>query len=258
MYDLLGIGRAALDAQQTRLAVTANNIANVNTTAFKASRPSFQDLVYQELAPRAIPLDRAAARAQAGTGTAVVASVRDDTPGALLPTGRALDLAIEGEGFFAVTTPAGETLYTRDGAFYLDAEGRLVNGAGYAVAPAIALGEGATGLEIRPDGTVTAVKADGATEEAGRLKLYTFANPAGLEARGGNLFAATDASGAPREIAPGEGAGLIRSGWLEASNTDLAGEMVALVLAQRAYQAAARTIQAADEMWAEANELGPR
>ncbi|MGQ9497956.1 MAG: flagellar hook-basal body protein [Desulfotomaculales bacterium] len=258
MYDLLGIGRAALQAQQTRLAVTADNIANVNTTAFKAARPCFADLLYRDLAPRGIPPGGASVRAQAGTGTAVVAVLRDGAPGALLATGRALDLAIEGEGFFGVTTPAGETLYTRDGTFYLDAEGRLVNAAGYAVEPGITVGEGAVSVQIGPDGTVTAVNADGTTEEAGRLKLYTFANPAGLEARGGNLFAATDAGGAPREAAPGEGAGPVRSGRLEASNTDLAGEMTALLLAQRAYQAAARTVQAADEMWAEANDLGPR
>lgn len=257
MYDLLSVGRTALRAQQASLAVTANNIANVNTTAFKAGRPCFADLMYQQLAPRVIPLGQGAAQAVVGGGSAVTAVLRDHAQGVLLTTGRTLDLAVDGEGFFGVTLPDGGTLYTRDGSFYLDAEGRLVNAAGYPVAPGITV-EGAVEVEIRPDGTVMVTGADGATEEAGRLVLYTFANPAGLEPRGENLYAATDASGAPQEMAPGEGAGSIRSGRLEASNTDLAGEMVALILAQRAYQAAARTVQAADDMWAQANELGPR
>ncbi|MEW5762018.1 MAG: flagellar hook-basal body complex protein [Bacillota bacterium] len=258
MYALLGIGRTALCAQQVRLDVAAHNIANVNTTAFKAGRPCFADLVYGRLAPDVVPLAPAAGEAQVGTGAAVAATLRDPAQGALLATGRALDLAIEGEGFFGVTTPGGETLYTRDGTFYLDAAGRLVNAAGYPVLPEVAVAEGGE-VTVAPDGAVTVVNPDGSMEEAGRLALFTFANPDGLEARGGNLFAATGASGEAREAAPGEnGAGSIQSGRLEAANVDLAAEMTGLILAQRAYQAAARTIQAADEMWGEANDLGPR
>lgn len=257
MLRALSSSTAGLLAQQLRVDIAANNIANVQTTGFKAGRASFSDLLSGRLEKETVPLGGTAVRAQVGAGAGLTAVLRDFAPGMPLETGRPLDLAIEGEGFFGIDRPdGGERLYTRDGTFYVDAEGNLVTAGGDPVAPGIQVPEGAVDVTVRSDGTVTALNAEGEPEELGRLNLYTFPNPGGLEARGGNLFAATEASGEATEGLPGEeGVGTLRSGCLEASNVDLAPEMVTLVEAYRAFQINARMVQTSDDMWGEANRL---
>ncbi|MDI6710339.1 MAG: flagellar hook-basal body protein [Bacillota bacterium] len=257
MLRALSSSTAGLLAQQIRVDIAANNVANVQTTGFKAGRASFGDLLSGRLEKEIVPLDGGAAQAQVGAGAGLTATLRDFAPGMPLETGRPLDLAIEGEGFFAVDrADGGERLYTRDGTFYIDAEGNLVTAGGDPVAPGIQVPEGALEVSVRPDGTVTALGAEGEPEELGRLNLYTFPNPGGLEARGGNLFAATAAGGEATEGLPGEdGMGTLRSGRLESSNVDLAAEMVTLIEAYRAFQVNARMVQTSDDMWGQANRL---
>jgi len=258
MLRALSSSTAGLTAQQLRVDIAANNLANVQTTGFKASRPCFGDLLSGRLAQEIVPLGGVgAAEAQVGAGARLTAVLRDFAPGMPLDTGRVLDLAVEGEGFFAVDRADGEErLYTRDGTFYVDAEGNLVTAAGDPVAPGIQIPEDALQVSVRSDGTVTALGAEGEIEELGRISLYTFPNPGGLEARGGNLFAATEASGEATEGLPGEdGMGILRSGRLESSNVDLAAEMVILIEAYRAFQANARMVQTSDDMWGQANRL---
>ncbi|MDW7650996.1 MAG: flagellar basal-body rod protein FlgG [Bacillota bacterium] len=255
---LRGLWNAAtgMRAQQQKIDVTANNIANVNTTGFKKKSTVFRDLVYQSIERKgnaAAPARAGQNPSTVGVGSAV-ASIRSDfAPGSYVQTDRSADLAIVGEGFFQVTLPAGRTAYTRDGGFSRDSAGHFVTQRGLElVFPDLPGGE--YDIHISPEGTVTAVYPNEETLVLGSLELAYFSNPHGLEQIGDNVLAATEASGEP---AVGIQAGNTRvlQGYLEGSNVDLGEEMVRLVTGQRAFELNSRALRTADEMWSIANQL---
>ena len=249
-----------MEAQQINMDVTANNLANVNTTGFKKSRADFQDLLYQTI--------RVAGSTQAqgiqvptgiqiGLGTRLAAVQKIFTQGDFHATGNALDMVIEGDGFFQVILPSGELAYTRDGSFKKDGQGNLVTSDGYLVQPEISMPAEAREISIGKDGTVSALLAgQSAPEELGQIQLVKFLNPAGLESLGGNLFAETAASGAAETGTPGQiGLGTLSSGSVEMSNVKVVEEMINLIVAQRAYEVNSKSIQTADEMLSMANTI---
>jgi len=260
MFRSLATAASGMEAQQTRLDVTANNIANVSTNGFKKGRAEFADLVYQQLRPAGAPTGdgtTAPSGTEVGLGTRLVSTAREQSQGELHQTGNPLDLAIEGHGFLPVTLPSGETGYTRNGAMQLSAEGRLVTSEGYAIGGEITVPPEAQSISIAVDGTVSA-KIPGETQaiELGKIQLATFVNPSGLEAQGGTLFKETTASGAAVLGAPGEGgAGTLRQGMLEVSNVNVVTEMIDLIAGQRAYEINSRVIKAADDMLGQTAQL---
>ena len=253
----LHVARTGLDAQNTRMRVIANNLANVNTTGFKRDRAAFETLAYQTItAPGSASSaeNKFAVGLSLGSGVQMTGTARIDTQGALTTTGNALDLAIEGSGFFQVQTPDGKIAYTRAGDFSLSAEGALVTRAGLPVVPAIQIPDGAQNVTVGTDGTVSA-RVGGTATEIGKIETARFANAAGLQSLGDNLLAETPASGAPQVGAAGtEGRGSLRSGALEASNVNVVEELVDMIETQRAYEVNSKMIQATDEMLKNANQ----
>ena len=253
MTQALWIAKTGLDAQQTRMAVISNNLANTNTTGFKRDRASFEDLLYQTVRQ---PGGASSEQTQlptglsTGTGVRVAATDKQFTQGNLSQTGNALDVAINGRGFFEVLMPDGSTGYTRDGSFQVNSQGELVTNAGYPVQPGLQLPEGAQSVTIGGDGTIT-VQIAGQAEgvQIGALTVADFINPAGLQAKGGNLYAETGASGPAQQGAPGEnGAGLLVQGALEGSNVNVVEELVSMIETQRAYETNAKAISTTDQM----------
>lgn len=249
-----------MTAQQTNIDVIAHNLANVNTVGFKTSRVDFQDLVYQsvrEPGAAATEATQYPTGLQIGLGARYAAIQRMFTPGELRQTGNALDLAIEGDGFFQVLLPDGRTAYTRDGTLKLDGQGRLVNSDGHPVQPEITIPPDATHVVIGSDGTVSVtIAGQEESQQLGQLMLAKFLNPAGLSSMGRNLLLPTAASGQPLVTAPGtEGLGTIGQGLVELSNVNIIEEMVSMIVAQRAYEVNSKAIQVADEMLAMANNL---
>lgn len=253
MIRALSTAATGMDAQQTKLDVTANNLANVSTPGFKKSRAEFQDLMYQTVkAPGAATAQGAKTPngLQVGLGVRTAGTQRMHSQGSLRQTGNSLDVAIEGRGFFAVNLPSGGIGYTRDGSFKLDAEGRMVTTDGYRLSQEISVPPDAQSVAIGSDGTVTAIVA-GSSEptELGRIELATFANPSGLVSQGRNLFTASAASGTAVTGAPGTaGIGSLSQGSLELSNVKVVEEMIDLITGQRAYEVSSRVIKAGDEM----------
>jgi len=246
-------GTAGMRGQQFRIDVTSNNLANVNTTGFKADRPEFHDLLYQNLRR---PGGTSATGTgwptglQAGLGTIPVATAKLFTQGNYINTEQPLDLIIEGDGFFQVQMPDGTIAYTRDGSFKRDSNGDVLTNDGHFLVPNINIPEDTEELVITQDGTVTA-KLAGQLEgtELGQILTVRFVNPQGLHAIGSNRFFETEASGAPIEDVPGINAlGTIRQGYLENSNVSVVDEMVSLIIGQRAYEANSRSVQTSDEM----------
>ena len=236
-------------AQQVRIDVIANNIANLGTHGFKRIRPQFEDLLYETVrAP--VGEGDSPTGLQFGRGTRVVATEHIHTQGASRQTGQSLDMAIDGKGFFAVRQLNGDIAYTRNGSFRLDVNGNMVNSSGLQLDPPITIPDDALSITIAQDGFVRVVQPGSATPtEVGQIQLTRFLNPAGLEARGRNLFVESDASGAPTTGNPGEEAfGLISQGALEESNVNIAEELVNLILAQRAFEANTRVISSSDEI----------
>ena len=253
MTSPLQIARSGLDALDARMKVISNNLANVNTTGFKRDRASFATTMYQTTRPAGAPAGDGAQYAAGlgtGTGVRVAGSERIHVQGALTQTDNALDLAVEGSGFFAVTRPDGTTAYTRDGAFKLDATGRLVTGGGDRLAPEITVPDGAQSVTIAANGTVSAVLAGTTTPaELGQINVARFLNPAGLQPMGENLYVESAASGTAQVGVPGaDGAGVLRQGALEGSNVSTVQELVDMIETQRAYEVNAKVINAADEM----------
>ena len=249
----LSVARTGLDAQMQKMRVTANNLANVNTVGFKRDRANFETMAYQTVvAPGSTSAEgnRYATGLNLGTGVQMTGTARIDTQGTLQTTDNALDLAIEGGGYFQVTTPDGGTAYTRAGNFTMSAEGVVVTGAGMPLQPQIQIPDGATAIPIGTDGTVSAtVAGQNEAQEIGRIEIARFANPAGLLALGGNLVQATGASGEPQVGAPGtEGRGLLRSGALEGSNVNVVEELVDMIETQRAYEVNSKMVQSISEM----------
>ncbi|HIE09802.1 MAG TPA: flagellar basal-body rod protein FlgG [Armatimonadetes bacterium] len=260
MLRALFTASTGMSANQLNIDIIANNLANVATTGFKKSRLEFQDLLYQTIR---LPGMKVAHRAQAPTGIQVglgvrpSAAVRIFTQGDLQRTENPLDLAIEGDGFFQVLLPDGTVAYTRDGAFKLDSEGRIVTADGFPIYPEIVIPPDAESISVGTDGTVcVTLPGQKDPQEVGRIELARFINPAGLKALGRNLFQSTAASGDPITGAPGsEGFGTIAQGFLEMSNVNVVEELVRMILALRAYEVNSKIIQAGDEMLSIANRL---
>ena len=252
---------SGMAAQQMNLDVVANNLANVNTTGFKQSRVDFQDLLYQTIwAAGGTTGDGAKVPTgiQVGLGVRPAAIQKIFTPGDLKQTDNPLDIAVEGDGFLTVLMPDGTKAYTRDGALKIDDQGRLVNSDGYPLEPEVVLPQQAESITIGPDGTVTA-KVAGQTDPvpaSNKIKLTRFANPAGLDSIGHNLYLPTSSSGEAIDgDAASNGFGRIAQNTLEMSNVSVVDEMVGMIVAQRAYESNSKAIQAADEMLQMANQL---
>lgn len=261
MIRSLWTAATGMTAQQLNIDVIANNLANVNTAGFKKSRVDFEDLLYQTLRQAGTTQAQGAkvpTGLQVGLGTRAVGTLKIFTPGQLKTTENPLDLAIQGDGFFQIQLPSGETAYTRDGNFKTDSTGRIVNSNGYALLPDIAIPADATNIHVGADGTVE-VSLPGQTqpESLGTIKVAKFANPAGLTNLGNNLFSiAGGSAGDPVVDIPGiNGLGEISSNMIEGSNVQVVEEMVNMITAQRAYEVNSKAITAADEMLQIANNI---
>ena len=253
MEPALWAAKTGLDAQQTKMSVTANNLANVATNGFKRSRAVFDDLLYQNVTQVGAATSQntySPTGLQLGTGVRVVATERSYTQGSLDNTGNPLDLAIQGRGFFQVLQPDGTLAYTRDGNFQANAQGQLVNSSGYQVQPAITIPTGAQSVTIGSDGVVSVqIAGQSAPTQVGTLQLADFINPAGLQTVGGNLLVESAASGSPTTGNPGlTGLGTLVQGSLEASNVNVVQEMVDMIETQRAYEMNSKAVQATDQM----------
>lgn len=260
MIRSLYTAATGMEAQQLNLDMTANNLANVSTAGFKKSRLDFQDLLYQTIRTAGATQAQGVqvpTGIQVGLGTRPGATQKIFTPGDMQQTGNALDLAIEGKGFFQVMLPSGELAYTRDGSFKTDGTGKVVTSDGYAVQPEMTIPDQVKELTVGEDGTVSAVIAGQTdSQQVGQMQLVNFLNPAGLTSAGRNLYSPTKASGEPITGTPGQnGLGTLASGYVEMSNVKVVEEMVNLIVAQRAYEVNSKSIQTADEMLNIANNL---
>ncbi len=253
MLRSLWIAKTGMEGQQTALDAISNNLANVGTNGYKRGGVVFEDLMYQNLrAAGAASSDQTQLPTglQVGLGVRAAASTRNFTQGALQQTGNNLDLAINGSGFFQIQMPDGSTAYTRDGSFQTDANGQLVTNAGYTVQPGITIPAGASNVSIANDGTITATVSTSATpQKLGQLQLASFINPAGLNSKGGNLYAETAASGTPNAAAPGaSGHGTLQQGYVEGSNVNVVQELVSMIATPRASELNSKAIQTSDQM----------
>ena len=253
MNQALWIAKTGLDAQQTRMEVVSNNIANVNTTGFKRERAVFEDLLYQnmtQVGASSTQDTQLPSGFSIGTGVRVVATEKLHSQGKLVNTGNPLDLAVQGKGFFQVLMPDGSLAYTRDGSFQVNQEGQLVTASGYQVQPAITVPEGALSVTIGSDGTVSVLlPGSTAPTQIGSLQLSNFINPAGLQPIGQNLLLESGSSGAPQTGTPGlNGLGTLTQGSVESSNVNIAEELVNMIETQRAYEMNSKAIQSADQM----------
>ena len=250
----LAIAATGMNAQQLNLEVIANNIANINTTGYKRSRAEFSDLLYQTERTEGVPNSANSSvvpeGAHIGLGVQTVAVRNLHIQGELTQTGNDLDLALVGRGWFQVKDAQGNILYTRAGAFNTDQNGQLVTADGYAIEPSITIPQNTTKVTISKSGQVFAQVGNSTTQTSvGQLTIANFANEAGLEPLGDNLFRQTDASGDPVVAAPNDpGFAYIQQGYLESSNVDPVKEITDLISAQRAYEMNSKVIQAADEM----------
>ncbi len=260
MIRSLWSAATGMQAQTLNIDLISNNLANVSTSGYKASRADFQDLLYQTLKAPGVASSadtEVPTGIQVGHGTRPAATQKIFTQGDFQNTENELDIAIEGEGFFQVIQPNGETAYTRAGTFKLDGEGRVVTSDGFALEPELTIPTEATSLSIGSDGTVS-VLLSGETEasEIGNIDLALFTNPAGLKSIGRNLYLPTSASGDATIGTPGEDSlGTIAQGYLELSNVSVVDEMVNMIVAQRAYETNSKSIQASDEMLQTATNL---
>ncbi|MGE0330398.1 MAG: flagellar basal-body rod protein FlgG [Ramlibacter sp.] len=260
MMRSLSIAKTGLEAQQTQLDAITHNLANVATNGYKRSRAVFEDLLYQNMRQaggQSTQQTQLPTGLQLGTGVRTVATSRNFSQGALTQTGNNLDMALNGQGFFQVQMPDGTTSYTRDGSFQVDAQGQLVTSSGYAVVPAITIPPNAQSITVGRDGIVSVtVSGSTATQQAGQLQLANFMNPAGLEPRGGNLFAETAASGTAQTGNPGSnGLAVVTQGSVEGSNVNVVEELVAMIQTQRAYEINSKAIQTSDQMLARLAQL---
>jgi flagellar basal-body rod protein FlgG len=249
-----------LSAQQFNLDVLANNLANVSTAGFKASRANFQDLIYQaQNLPGAATGTNSSlpTGSQVGLGVSAGYTTTINTQGTLQNTGNNTDLAISGDGYFKILMPDGSNAYTRAGNFSVDATGKLVTPQGYAVVPEIVIPPNKQSVNISADGQVSVtLPGQQNPQVVGQLQVTTFPNPAGMQAMGGNLFKPTAAAGQPTDSNPGsQGAGSLQSGTVEGSNVDVVDQLVQMIIIQRAYDTNSKVIQSADEMMTTANNI---
>jgi flagellar basal-body rod protein FlgG len=256
----LWIAKTGLDAQQTQLDVIANNLANVSTNGFKRSRAVFEDLLYQTLRqPGAASSQQTTIPSglMLGTGVRPIATEHIFVQGSLQNTGNALDVAINGQGFFQIQMPDGTLSYTRDGSFQLDGTGQLVTSSGYPLSPAITIPSTATSITISRDGIVSALVPGSTTPtQIGNIQLATFVNVGGLQSVGENLFVETASSGTPTPNTPGSnGSGLLNQANVETSNVNVAEELVQMIQTQRAYELNSKVVTTSDNMLARLTQL---
>jgi len=252
MLRAFSTAATGMSAQQMMLDLTANNLANINTTGFKRSQIDFQDLLYvkmRESGAEVVSGMKSPSGMEIGSGVRAASTVKVFTNGELVNTGRNLDMAILGDGFLQVSMPDGTTRYTRDGALQTNADGQLVTTTGYPIEPAITIPTDAVAVDIGKDGGVNVVTASGTQSVVGTIQLARFSNASGLSSEGDNLLAETEASGTATTGTAGEnGFGIIQAGFLEKSNVQMVTELVNLITAQRAYEVNSRAIKAGDEM----------
>ena len=260
MINSLMISKTGMQAQQTQLDVISNNLANVSTNGFKRATAVFEDLMYQNL--RQVGANTAEQAElptglQVGLGVRTVATSRNFTQGSLQQSGNALDLAVNGGGFFQVQMPDGTTGYTRDGSFQLDAQGRMVTSSGYPLTAGITLPAESQSITVSSDGVVTAkLPGNPVPQQVGNIELANFINAAGLEPLGQNLFAESLASGNPLTGAPGSaGLGTVMQGLVETSNVNVVQELVTMIQTQRAYEMNSKAIQTSDQMLQRLSQL---
>ena len=252
---------SGMNAQQLNVDNIAHNLANANTAGYKARRAQFQDLLYQTIiqpGSSATQQSVVPTGLQLGLGTRAVSNEIVFTQGSFSQTNNPLDVVIEGKGFFQVRTQSGELAYTRAGAFHLNRDGNIVTSNGDLLDPQITIPPDAQAISIGSDGTVSYTQAgQTATQLAGQIQLANFANPAGLNSLGGNLYSPTDASGDAQIGNPGgqEGMGALLQGYVEQSNVSVVEEFISLVVSQRAYEANSKVVKAADEMYQQANNV---
>ena len=260
MLRSLQTAATGMDAQQRIIDTLSNNIANVNTTAFKSDRAHFNDLLYQNMRAPGLSSTNGTlvpSGIQVGTGVKLVATDKIFTEGSIKITEKDTDLMIKGRGFFRIQMPDGNVSYTRDGSFQRSADGRIVTHEGFSLLPEIVVPPNTTSFQIGLDGTTTAVvSGEAEPRNLGQIQIAQFVNPAGLAAMGRNLYGATAASGEPIVGNPGENAtGQLGQGQLEASNVNIVDQMVQMIVGQRAYELNSKVIKTGDEMLAAANQL---
>ena len=251
--EALWVAKTGLDAQQTRMSVVSNNLANVNTTGFKRGRAVFEDLLYQNVTQAGGATSQnteSPTGLSTGTGVRVVATEKNFTQGSAQQTDNALDVLIQGRGFFQVLQPDGTLAYSRDGSFKVDSEGRLVTASGFEIQPSLTIPSDAQSITIGLDGTVEAtLQGQTSPTSLGTLQLADFINPAGLQPKGQNLYLETAASGSPQVANPGlDGLGTLVQGSLEGSNVNVVEELVSMIETQRAYEMNSKVIATSDQM----------
>lgn len=258
MITALWSAKTGLDAQQTKMSVISNNLANASTIGFKRDRAVFEDLMYQnhrQAGAQSSEETTIPSGLNIGTGVRIVATEKLVTQGNMQNTDNPLDMAVQGRGYFEILMPDGASAYTRNGEFQVNAEGQIVTANGYQLQPGITIPENVQSLEIGIDGTVSALTpGNSAPQEIGQIQITDFINPTGLQPLGGNLFAETAASGAPQGGTPAQnGLGSLQQGSLETSNVNVVEELVNMIETQRAYEINSKAISTTDDMLAYAN-----
>ncbi|MBE7565547.1 flagellar basal-body rod protein FlgG [Acidithiobacillus thiooxidans] len=253
MMRSLYVAATGLEGEQTKMDVIANNLANVNTTGFKQSRAVFQDLLYQNLrqpGAQSSQTTQYPSGLQLGTGVRVVSTERLMTQGNLTQTGNALDVGINGQGFFQIMQPNGTIAYSRDGTFQMNNQGQLVTSNGYLLQPPVTIPPNAQSITIGSDGTVSVVLPGQAQpQQVGSIQLANFINPTGLQSIGDNLYLQTGSSGAPQTGQPTlNGLGSVQQGYLESSNVNVVSELVDMIATQRAYEINSKAVSTSDSM----------
>jgi len=260
MIRSLWIAKTGLEAQQTQMDVLTHNLANVSTNGYKRQRAVFEDLLYQNLrqpGAQSTQQTQIPSGLQIGVGARTVSTEHMHNQGSLLRTDNALDMAINGQGFFQIQMPDGTLAYTRDGAFQRDSTGQMVTSNGYPLVPAITLPQDSVSITVSRDGIVSVLQAgQTAPTEVGNIQLATFINNGGLQSVGENLYVETASSGAPTPNTPGQnGAGVLNQGMVETSNVNVAEELVTMIQTQRAYEMNSKAVTTSDQMLARLTQL---
>ena len=259
MLRAFSTAATGMTGQQMMIDVIANNLANINTTGFKRSQLTFEDLLYVKMRESGTEVAsgiNSPSGLEVGSGVRASSTIKVFSAGEFQNTGRKLDVAIRGDGFLQVTLPNGDIRYTRDGALQINADGQLVTATGYPIEPAITVPTDAVSIDIGKDGGINVADASGTSSVVGTIQLVRFPNPSGLSSEGDNMLSETNASGTPTSGTAGEnGFWSIQAGFLEKSNVQMVTELVGLITAQRAYEINSRAIKAGDDMLRTANSI---